>query len=330
MNDTNKASFRSVYPIGKEVTLIPFEQNGKWGYINPLGQVVIQPSFDQVEYFSEGIAGVRISELWGYINDEGKIVIEPQLSFAGPFFKGKAITMKDNIYEVIGANGNVFASIPVYFEIEEPLWAAISGDGMIKISENDRYGYISYDGELVIKPQYKEAGSFSNGLAWVSLEDRKYHFIDRTGKEVITLPEDIIPDSFSEGLAAVRDGYILKSHYIDVEGNRFIDAPLSNPGFFSEGLANILMDSKYGYINKSGNVVIEAQYDSAHPFIRGTALVTIGKRYALINKQGEFVVEPRLLDYVDMLSYLINTDLFRVMVNGKYLFMNRKTGEYVS
>ena len=38
--------------------------------------------------FSEGLARVRVDGKWGYINTEGEVVIEPQFDDAGSFSKG--------------------------------------------------------------------------------------------------------------------------------------------------------------------------------------------------------------------------------------------------
>ena len=59
--------------------------DGKWGYINQRGEVVIKPQFGDVGDFSEGLAVVQIGDKWGYINQAGEIVIKPQFGDAGSF-----------------------------------------------------------------------------------------------------------------------------------------------------------------------------------------------------------------------------------------------------
>ena len=56
--------------------------NGKWGFIDKSGQMVIQPQFatnyfSKPSYFSGGLALVWAGEKWGYIDMTGKYVWGP-------------------------------------------------------------------------------------------------------------------------------------------------------------------------------------------------------------------------------------------------------------
>jgi hypothetical protein len=80
--------------------------------------------------------------------------------------------------------------------------------------------------------------------------DGKYGYIDKTGKAVTSLYNEI--GAFSEdGLAKVKlDG---KYGYIDKTGEEVIPVKYDRIGAFSaDGLAVVVLDGKYGYIDKTG------------------------------------------------------------------------------
>ena len=56
--------------------LLDFKKSGKFGFINKKGQVVIEPIYDDVENFNDGIAKVKLYNLYGFINKKGQIIIE--------------------------------------------------------------------------------------------------------------------------------------------------------------------------------------------------------------------------------------------------------------
>lgn len=64
--------------------------NGKWGFINTNGEVVILPQYDCVDDFSEGLAGIKNGGFWGYINKNNKLVIPSKYRKISKFSHGKA------------------------------------------------------------------------------------------------------------------------------------------------------------------------------------------------------------------------------------------------
>ncbi|MGP5550303.1 WG repeat-containing protein [Psychrobacter namhaensis] len=74
-------------------TLQPRQQDGKWGFVDDNDVTMITYSFDEVQPFSEGLAGVRIGREWGFVNLGGELVIPFRFSNAGVsaagHYKGK-------------------------------------------------------------------------------------------------------------------------------------------------------------------------------------------------------------------------------------------------
>ncbi|RYY70813.1 MAG: WG repeat-containing protein, partial [Chitinophagaceae bacterium] len=71
-----------------DMSMIPYRQGDKWGFSNPDRNVVVTPKYDEVQWFSEGYAAVRVGSKWGYINKAGKMVIPAKYTVAKSFRKG--------------------------------------------------------------------------------------------------------------------------------------------------------------------------------------------------------------------------------------------------
>ena len=59
--------------------------DGKWGFVDSEGEVVVEAQFDEARSFANGLAAVRTGDLWGYADASGKVVIEPAFGAASDF-----------------------------------------------------------------------------------------------------------------------------------------------------------------------------------------------------------------------------------------------------
>lgn len=70
--------------------LWPITLDGKQGYINQDGRVVIAPRFSLAWVFSQGLASAWVGGSAGYISEAGKFVIPPRFQYARAFHGGLA------------------------------------------------------------------------------------------------------------------------------------------------------------------------------------------------------------------------------------------------
>lgn len=181
-----------------------WDGNGKCGFIDTTGKVVIGCQYDGVSDFSEGLAWVEKDDKCGYIDRTGKVVIPLE-------------------YDIIALYADT--------EGHETLCGQFR-DGLAYVAKNGKFGYIDQTGKVVVPFQYaphqnednewfdqQPAYDFSQGFARI-WKDGKYGFIDTTGKEVFPCQFEEAED-FSEGLALVRrDG---KYGFINTEGKCTLD-----------------------------------------------------------------------------------------------------------
>jgi len=281
--------------------LFPIIRDGKMGYIDKAGKVIVTPQYDEAEIFYEGLAKVKKVEGskygYGYINNKGQLVIPAEYASATHFSEGLALVsayfvgggfQKGFIYQ---SGKFVFTSIykPSSPDIYTPQsYSATPRIGSYSVTPvvGDLSEGISLDSTRI-----DGVRSFSEGLAAVAV-DGKWGYINKSG-EVVIAPQ------FEFGAPSYNSYY--NSHLID----------------FSEGLAAIVLKGKYGFIDKTGSVVIQPEYDNVFPFSQGLAAAKTNGKWIFIDKTGEVVIQPGF-DNVQPFS----EGLAAVEVDGEWGFID--------
>lgn len=304
----------------KELTV--FDENNRWGFISDSGDIAINPIFDEVYQFSNGLAAARMGEKWGYINHIGEYIIEPKYDHVNQMTNDIAWVKEQKKTILIDKKGFVVADLPDDYEVID---AYVDGASIIQL--HNKYGFIDTSGKIIIPTNFSEVSQFNSGLSVVTDINNEVFYINKKGERQ-QYDNIVVTSAFSEGLSFVRNNE-LKCGYINNLGELVIPYIFDNADFFSEGVASITRNNKKGYIDKTGFIFIEPQFDTALPFIAGSALVSINNKYMFINKKGMTITKPMKIDYVDIQSYLYPSNLVKIMYNRKYILMNRQNGEKV-
>ena len=297
-------------------TLFHVQKNGKVGFINKAGQVVIDFEFDAASNFSEGIARVFYKDRVGCIDTKGNLVIPIQYEDMREFSEGFAVVSVNDKWGYINKKGEIIIP-PVFYEAEsfqngfakvrEDMMTAgsfinkeggtvitkrlaltsIYSEELINCKDNEKWGYMNISEEIVIKPIFAYALPFYEGKAAVEpvplkrrhkRDEHFYGFIDKNGEMVIPPIYQGAGLKFSEDLCAVaNDGF----GYIDAKGELIVPYQFYLGDHFSEGMACVRFteNGKYGFINRAGSVIIQPILDSANSFENGLAAVYLGKQF---------------------------------------------------
>ncbi len=137
-------------------------------------------------------------------------------------------------------------------------------EGLAVVKADGKYGYINTRGEWQIRPRFKSAGQFSEGLAAIDLPDSPDAcYIDKSG-EVVIRGEFAADRSFSEGLAFVwldvaEDWRESVGGFIDRTGKvRIRLERCENAAHFENGLCPVRIDGTVVVIDKAGKVRVRA------------------------------------------------------------------------
>lgn len=272
--------------------LLAFPQGNRYGYVNVLGEFAIAPQFVVANEFSEGLASVSVDgKTTGFINRLGEMVITPQFVYAGKFVQGLANVGLPNpdanqpfVVAYIDRRGNLMFN-GARFAAAEPFsegLAAVSVDGK-------NYGYINRAGQFVIEPQFAYAEPFSEGVAAVQIGDQ-FGYIDTSGQVVIAAQYEFA-NPFSEGLAVITlNG---KTGYIDHQGKVVIEPQFDYGHAFKEGRALVTLTGQEHYIDSSGQFLAASlAFTEGQDFSQGLAAVKVDERFGYLNLDGELVIPP--------------------------------------
>lgn len=69
-------------------------RNGKWGFIDRQGQMIITPAYEGADSFQQGYAPVKKNGLWGYAGEDGEILINCEFDEAFGFNKDGSAPVK--------------------------------------------------------------------------------------------------------------------------------------------------------------------------------------------------------------------------------------------
>lgn len=209
----------------------------------------------ELEPFSEGLGFIRYNGKYICVNTEGKKVFETELVYKMPFTNGVAIfyDMGDGYTIGLDTNGNELwrknikdivsrlvrfddskSDVIVYQSTENELYGAIDlkgneiipckydkltlpGNNRVGFKKYGLWGYMDYNGNEVIKPQFSEAQGFRGGVALVKTKDGDYGIINEDG--------DVQFNCDSDSMTYFDNGLILERglRLLDSKGNVIYD-----------------------------------------------------------------------------------------------------------
>lgn len=142
--------------------------DGKYGFINNKGQPSTACIYEEVSYFNEELAAIKMYNKWGFIDSKGKVVVKPEYDKAEPFVEGLARVFSNGKYGFIDKTGKVV--IPIKLNDANGFFS----NGLVSISdETQMWGVINKKGELIIKPQFINPFQFDiYGFATVEYTDK--------------------------------------------------------------------------------------------------------------------------------------------------------------
>jgi hypothetical protein len=194
--------------------LLAVQKDGHYGYINEKGKKIIEFYYDQAYAFQDGVALVKVGTKWNLIDKQGDKVFEDDYVYLERDPETDLLWFVENDQlGLMNKNGKVLAE-PIY-DVDKNIASTTYynysnfSEGLARVSNGTKYGYINTKGNVEIEVKFDEAGYFHEGLAYIR-SGTKWGYIDKTGDVVIAATYD---DAFSfneHGLALVEVGDLYK------------------------------------------------------------------------------------------------------------------------
>jgi hypothetical protein len=217
--------YKNAYDFKNGKAIVEIEDN-KFALINTLGEILntyeysfVGPLGDnELLAFSKESEGKK-----GYINIAGNIIIEPRFTIALPFERGRAVVNitedYSNKYGLIDTQGN-FVIPPEYNDIN------IIGEERAAVGEaidedkpylGSKYAISDINGNFLTGFIYSNVTSYNEGFASASEVERTF-FIDRSGKEAKDLPKIKGQGTLTMEGNLIRANVDMRTFYLDKYG----------------------------------------------------------------------------------------------------------------
>lgn len=231
------------------------------GVINTKGEYVFEPQFDNFMGYKNGFAQVALNGKWGYIDTRGNIVVAPRFPFYGSDFDAGGIARVvleirsktggrpsdiQLIYGYINTSGKLILQDGQYDGVAILYYA----EGFVLVRKGEKYGFVNKDGDEAVG-WFDNASHFSKvGLAAIKQGD-KWGYVDRSGNVVIPPCFDRASTFSDEGIALID--LSTKRGHINTRGE-FITQPIYEKlGLFeSDGLASATLNGAIGFVDRRG------------------------------------------------------------------------------
>lgn len=309
------------------------ELHGKWGMMAGDGNLVFSDEFKhEPSVVSDGVFSVQEGDYFAAysVASRPKLIAGcDDLRSVGYYNDGiMPLAHENSRISFVDQSGNILATLNPFEDKEIVGCAPYANEGLLYIyNEDNKYGYCDKSGKIVIEPRFELANMFSSGVALIkNYEDGSLIniVIDKNGKEVFHLKNDIFPqsDCFKHGLLKVRNsddtwGFIDKNGtFIKAKGNvKKID------DYNNESFIFMSNDYLWGVMSMNGDVLIRPKYAMLKYLPDGNYFVKADDKYLVLNNKGNKL--QTVGDSEDIFPLNVGLLYYVEKVGSYYKFLNK-------
>ena len=269
-------------------------QNGKWGVINSKGEIVIEPTYDNMLIIPDA--------------NEPIFICQTDVDLEKGTYKSYAIDDKSNKifgnYETIEAIQNIDKDNNVFYDANALI-----------VSNNRKYGLINFSGKQLLECKYDkiEPIKYIKNSLMIQLDNKK-GISDNSGN-IIAEP------TYSDVQALTdryEDGYIVKNSkglngVINYNKKQTLDCKYSKiENIYGNEMYFVTENNNKEVIKSGGEIVVKNNFDSVNE-INTNITYKKSNKYGVMTTSGEIKLKPEFDD-------------LKFLYNNKYIA--KKDGRY--
>jgi hypothetical protein len=139
---------------------LAIKKNGKWGFIDKYGKLLIRAEFDECWDFKDRRALVRKEKQFNWIDNNGRYISKEWFDGVGQYHEDVAAVMKKGRWGYIDDNGQII--IKLNYQA-----AADFSEGFALVKKGGKFGFITKKGKNITKFEFTAGGNFKDGSARV-------------------------------------------------------------------------------------------------------------------------------------------------------------------
>ena len=284
------------------------EVDGKFGLLGADGGYVLEPKYDEIREFNDGVTHVKLGDKYGYLDSDGSFLTPIEFEQITSFTRGVAYVKKNGKWGLLKIDGT--------YKVE-PIYESVSViNGQIEVTLNGERKLLNEDGSSKFDMSYDYMYPFTSieGASKVK-KDGKEVIIDANGKPIFQKDYDRIWE-FEDGVARIE----LKGKvgYLTMD-DQYLVVPKYDSAYKDEttfGCYYTKINEKWGVVLPDGTV-IEPMSDAPIQFYGAYGIIRVGDKMTYINKKAERLTKE-VFDY----CHPVSDGFGRVQMNGKTNYLS--------
>ena len=292
--------------------LIATKQNGLWGYVNTIGEVVIPFKYKKASAFIGDIAIVNTERKRFLINTTGRRIGFTDYDAILIQSNNTAIGKVNDRSELLDFSGAIL--FEVYGDIIP------HSLGYLTVNQFGDIGLINEYGETILNPIHQKISDVING---------KYLVVKTPSRLGLTLLDGTwfywLTGDFQDMKAVTEDYIGIQRNnqwgYINYKKQLLIANRYDNIRCFYNNMAAVNLNGGWGFIDEREKLIVQPTFNEISDFESRCAIVNRNDKYGIINSFGQLTTK---IEYDSLVRLPNQTDKFITIKDNNYGLINSK------